>query len=57
MVRSASFVAVVAPQPYDGVGRALSMAFPAVDQQSVPQDMLHLLRKLDLGSGSAKDLG
>ncbi len=45
--RSARFVTVTAPEPYEGVGRALASAFSAIDQSDLPRDMVDLLQRLD----------
>lgn len=45
--RAPRFRPVFTPRPYEAVGRALSTAYSAVGQNSLPDDMLSLLRQLD----------
>jgi len=47
VTRAARFVTVPVSEPYEGVGRALASAFPAIDQSDLPQDMMNLLHRLD----------
>jgi len=44
---------VSAVRPFDGVGRALACAYPAVDQSALPNDMMLLLDRLDQFDGKA----
>ena len=44
--RSLQFVTTPVPQPFDGVGRALASAYPAVEQSVLPMDMVLLLQAL-----------
>ena len=41
-----AFVSIRSPQPYDGVGRALSSAFSAVELSDLPDNMIRLLNQL-----------
>ncbi|TNE39693.1 MAG: hypothetical protein EP321_12355 [Sphingomonadales bacterium] len=56
ITRRARFVAIAAPKPYEGVGRALASAYSAVDQVDLPDEMTRLLDRIDRACMRAKNV-
>jgi len=50
-IRTPRFVSTPSVKPYDGVGHALTRAYPVAHQAPLPAEMRHLLDRLDRPGG------